>query len=131
MSRSPCCDSQTAYRNGTSAGPVRLTSAESRVLPFLPTQLTIEEIAERIGRRRSTVKTHVAHIYKKLGVAKRTEAVERARELGLLSEPVLAGVGGYPREETTFDTGTFTTSTTRLDAYLTRRAEAVADQRRQ
>ena len=74
-----------AYRNGTSAGPVRLTSAESRVLPFLPTQLTIEEIAERVGRRRSTVKTHVAHIYKKLGVAKRTEAVERARELGLLA----------------------------------------------
>ena len=83
------------YRNGTTAGPVRLTSAESRVLPLLPTQLTIEEIAERVDRRRSTVKTHVAHIYKKLGVAKRTEAVERARELGLLAEPVPASVPGY------------------------------------
>lgn len=66
---------------------MRLTSAEARVLSFLPTQLSIGEIAERVGRRRSTVKTHVAHIYAKLGVSKRTQAVERARELGLLRDP--------------------------------------------
>jgi DNA-binding CsgD family transcriptional regulator len=77
-------------------GPVRFTSAEARVLPFLPTQLTIEEIAERVDRRRSTVKTHVAHIYAKLGASKRTEAVERARELGLLRDPGESALLGHP-----------------------------------
>ena len=69
--------------------PKRLpfTRAESRVLIFLPTHLTIEAIAEQLGRSRSTVKSHVAHIYEKLGITTRREAVDRARELGLLAEP--------------------------------------------
>jgi len=40
--------------------------------------------AEERHRRTSTVKTHMRHIYEKLGAHKRTEAVERARDLGLL-----------------------------------------------
>ena len=75
---------------------MRFTSAEARVLSFLPTQLTIEEIAELVDRRRSTVKTHVAHIYAKLGASKRTEAVERARELGLLPDPGGSALLGHP-----------------------------------
>ena len=66
---------------------IHLTPAESQVLSFLPTHLTIEAIAERLGRSRSTVKTHVAHIYDKLGATGRMEAVDRAWELGLLAEP--------------------------------------------
>jgi len=68
--------------------PTHLTPAESQVLSFLPTHLTVDAIAERLGRSRSTVKTHVAHIYDKLGATGRGEAVERAWELGLLAEPV-------------------------------------------
>ena len=86
-------------RNGASEGPLCLTSAEARVLPFLSTQLTIEEIAGRVGRRRSTVKTHVAHIYAKLGASKRTEAVERACELGLLRDPERSALLGHPGTE--------------------------------
>ncbi len=67
--------------------PIHLTPAESQVLSFLPTHLTVDAIAERLGRSRSTVKTHVAHIYDKLGATGRGEAVERAWELGLLAEP--------------------------------------------
>jgi DNA-binding CsgD family transcriptional regulator len=67
--------------------PIHLTPAESQVLSFLPTHLTVEAIAERLGRSRSTVKTHVAHIYNKLGATGRMEAVDRAWELGLLAEP--------------------------------------------
>jgi LuxR family maltose regulon positive regulatory protein len=63
---------------------VRLTAAESKVLTLLPTHLTVEAIGERLGRHRSTVKTHIAHIYKKLGVGTRGEAVARAREAGFL-----------------------------------------------
>ena len=57
------------------------------MLPFLATHLTIEAIAEQLGRSRSTVKTHIAHIYQKFGVTTRGEAVDRARELRLLAEP--------------------------------------------
>jgi len=76
----------TEVGNGTQKG-FHLTRAESQVLPFLPTHLTIEEIGAHLGRSRSTVKTHVANIYEKLGVGKRSEAVDRARELGLLTGP--------------------------------------------
>ena len=79
----------TEYENGATPKRFHLTPAESQVLPFLPTHLTIEEIGARLGRSRSTVKTHVASIYEKLGAGKRSEAVDRARELGLL-----AGRGG-------------------------------------
>ena len=66
---------------------VHLTPAESDVLAYLPTHLTVEGIAARLDRSRSTVKTHLAHIYGKLGATDRMEAVDRAWELGLLAEP--------------------------------------------
>ena len=63
-----------------------LTSAEARVLELLPTQLTVDEIATRLILSANTVKSHVGAIYRKLAVSSRTEAVERARELGLLEK---------------------------------------------
>jgi LuxR family maltose regulon positive regulatory protein len=42
------------------------------------------EIARRLFVAPSTVKTHVNHIFGKLGVASRTQAVARGRQLGLL-----------------------------------------------
>lgn len=73
--------------NGAARQQLPLTAAETRVLALLPTHLTEEAIGERIGRRRSTVKTHVAHIYEKLGARSRGQAVIRAREEGLLPDP--------------------------------------------
>jgi LuxR family transcriptional regulator, maltose regulon positive regulatory protein len=60
-----------------------LTSAELRVLSFLPTHLSLQEIADRLYLARPTVKTHVASIYDKLGVPGRSEAVEMIEQLGL------------------------------------------------
>jgi len=60
-----------------------LTSAELRVLSFLPTYLSLQEIADRIYLARPTVKTHVASIYNKLGVPGRSEAVEIIEHDGL------------------------------------------------
>ncbi|KFF98327.1 hypothetical protein IQ62_25245 [Streptomyces scabiei] len=61
-----------------------LSEGELRVLRFLPTNLSAPEIGNELYLSVNTVKTHMRHIYAKLGVHRRTEAVERARELGLL-----------------------------------------------
>jgi LuxR family maltose regulon positive regulatory protein len=61
-----------------------LTKAEMRVLQLLPTHLSLAEIADEFYTSRHTVKTQVAAIHRKLQCSSRTEAVARARELGLL-----------------------------------------------
>jgi LuxR family maltose regulon positive regulatory protein len=61
-----------------------LTPAELRVLQFLPTHLTFEQIANRLYLSRNTVKTEVISSYRKLGVTSRGSAVERAHVLGLI-----------------------------------------------
>ncbi len=67
------------------ASPVDLTESELRVLRYLPSNLSAPEIASELYVSTSTVKTHMLHIYAKLEAHRRTEAVERARELGLLT----------------------------------------------
>jgi LuxR family maltose regulon positive regulatory protein len=68
-----------------SVGASSLTTAELRVLPLLVTHLTYPEIGERLFVSRHTIKTQAMSIYRKLGVSSRTEAVEKAREAGLIS----------------------------------------------
>ena len=66
-----------------------LTEAELRVLPLLASHLTIAEIADRQFVSRATVKTQAISIYRKLEVTGRSEAVERAAEVGLIDQAVL------------------------------------------
>ena len=73
-----------ARRGGPTELADDLTESEIRVLRYLPSNLSAPEIAAEVFLSTSTVKTHMRHIYEKLGAHKRTEAVERARELGLL-----------------------------------------------
>jgi LuxR family transcriptional regulator, maltose regulon positive regulatory protein len=61
------------------------THGEIRVLYYLPTNLSAREIAGELYLSVNTVKTHQRHLYQKLGVRSRTQAVERARALGLLA----------------------------------------------
>jgi LuxR family maltose regulon positive regulatory protein len=65
-------------------GVVTLTPAELRVLPYLPTHLTADKIAERLFLSGHTVKTEIKAVYRKLGVSSRNDAVQRATEIGLL-----------------------------------------------
>jgi LuxR family maltose regulon positive regulatory protein len=65
------------------AGASSLTAAELRLLPLLSTHLSFREIGERLFVSSHTVKTQVYSAYRKLGVSSRSEAVARARELGL------------------------------------------------
>jgi LuxR family transcriptional regulator, maltose regulon positive regulatory protein len=62
-----------------------LSESELRVLRYLPSNLSAPEIGRELYLSLSTIKTHMRHIYAKLGVHRRTEAVDRARELGLLA----------------------------------------------
>jgi LuxR family maltose regulon positive regulatory protein len=60
-----------------------LTTAEMRILKLLPTS-TYPQMAATLYVSRNTVKTHLRSVYQKLGVASRSEAVERAVDLRLL-----------------------------------------------
>jgi LuxR family maltose regulon positive regulatory protein len=62
-----------------------LSQAETRVLRYLPTPLTVTEIADQLYLSVNTVRTHMRHVYDKLDVHRRHEAVEQARTLGLLA----------------------------------------------
>jgi LuxR family maltose regulon positive regulatory protein len=61
-----------------------LTDRELEILSFLPSRLTNTELAGQCYVSVNTIKTHMAHIYRKLDAANRNEAIVRARELGLL-----------------------------------------------
>lgn len=61
-----------------------ITVAEARVLRYLPTRMTFALIAGKLGISRAAAKDRADRVYKKLGVRNRAEAVERARELGLI-----------------------------------------------
>lgn len=64
-----------------------LTPGETRVLRYLPTNLSARKIADELYLSVNTVKTHQRHLYQKLGARSRHEAVERARSRGLLAAP--------------------------------------------
>jgi LuxR family transcriptional regulator, maltose regulon positive regulatory protein len=73
-----------------------LTAAELRLLPLLTTHLSFREIAERLFVSRNTVKSQAISAYRKLDASSRSEAIERAVELGLVDAPVASGVGFTP-----------------------------------
>jgi len=60
-----------------------LTAAELRILKLLPTS-TYLQIADTLYISRNTVKVHLRSVYQKLGVASRSQALERAIDLRLL-----------------------------------------------
>jgi LuxR family maltose regulon positive regulatory protein len=65
-------------------GASAITTAELRVLPLLTTHLTFREIGAELFLSPNTIKSQAISIYHKLGAATRSQAVTRARELGLL-----------------------------------------------
>jgi LuxR family maltose regulon positive regulatory protein len=74
------------HRTGGAQPPLEpLSDSEIRVLRYLPTNLSAREIANELYVSANTVKTHMHHLYRKLGTHGRGEAVERARTLGLLA----------------------------------------------
>ena len=69
-----------------------LTERERDVMRFLPSRLTLQEIADELYISMNTLKFHLKVIYRKLGVGSRAEAAEIARH------PASGRTGGVERE---------------------------------
>lgn len=61
-----------------------LTPRELEILEFMAAGLSNREIAERAFVSENTVKTHASRVLEKLGAARRTQAIQRAKELRLI-----------------------------------------------
>jgi LuxR family maltose regulon positive regulatory protein len=73
-----------------------LSDSEIRVLRYLPTNLSAPQIASELHVSHNTVRTHMRHLYAKLGTHRRFETVERGRALGLLAPSPLRGRAKLP-----------------------------------
>lgn len=71
-------------RNARAVASLGLTGQEVRVLERLAAGQSNKEIAHSLGLSPNTVKTHVANLFAKLGVQRRTQAVGLARDLRLI-----------------------------------------------
>jgi DNA-binding NarL/FixJ family response regulator len=76
--------SQAVMRRATTPAPPKLSSREAEVLTLLADGLGTGEIASSLYMSESTAKTHITHIYQKLGAANRAQALVTAMRLGLL-----------------------------------------------
>ena len=77
-----------ATSESAGAWAMSLTGAELRLLPYLATHLTFPEIGTRLFLSRNTVKSEAVSIYRKLGASSRSEAIERAIEVGFLESSI-------------------------------------------
>jgi DNA-binding NarL/FixJ family response regulator len=73
--------------SGSSALPDGLTPKEREVLTLIAEGLTNRQIAERLFVNESTVKTHINHLFAKVGVRDRAQAVTYAYQHGLGQTP--------------------------------------------
>jgi LuxR family maltose regulon positive regulatory protein len=77
-------DRLATVRGPDAPGASALTGAELRLLPMLCTHLSVPEIGAELVLSPHTIKSRMKSIYRKLGATSRSQAVTRARELGLV-----------------------------------------------
>ncbi len=75
---------ETFQRNDAALAALGLTGQEVKVLERLAAGGSNKEIARDLGLSPNTVKTHVANLYAKLEVSRRTQAIGKARDLALI-----------------------------------------------
>lgn len=71
-------------KNAAAIASLGLTLREQEVLAHLAAGRSNKEIAQKLGVSPNTVKTQVASLYQKLAVQRRTQAVQKARELAII-----------------------------------------------
>jgi ATP/maltotriose-dependent transcriptional regulator MalT len=74
----------TFVRNDAQVSALGITPRELEILDEIAAGKSTREIAETLFVSENTVKTHASRVYDKLGVRRRTQAVQEARRLGLL-----------------------------------------------
>ena len=80
--RAPASDAFTP--NTAAQTSLGISDREYEVLQHLAAGRSNKEIAAKLALSPNTVKTHIARLYEKLEAARRTEAIAKARELGLI-----------------------------------------------
>lgn len=71
-------------RNETRLEQLGITPRELEILEAMAAGFSNREIAERLFVSENTVKTHAARLFDKLSARRRTQAVQRAKEAGLI-----------------------------------------------
>ena len=71
-----------------SQNPVELSERELDVLMGIAEGLSNQEIAEKLHLSLSTVKTHNSNLFAKLDVKRRTQALNKAKEVGILNHSI-------------------------------------------
>lgn len=71
-------------RNETRLAELGLTPREVEILEAMAAGLSNREIAERLHVSENTVKTHAARVFTKLSAQRRTQAIQRAKEAGII-----------------------------------------------
>ncbi len=71
-------------RNEAAIRSLGLSPRECEILEALASGESNKELARRLGISPNTVKTHIARVYEKLGVQRRVQAIEQARQLALI-----------------------------------------------
>lgn len=71
-------------RNEAALAELGLSTREVQVLELLAEGHTNQKMAARLHVSQNTIKTHLKNVYAKLSVSRRTQAVKKARDLGLL-----------------------------------------------
>ena len=81
----PAVPSQNAVVDDAARERLGITRREMEILALVARGLSNREIGETLFVSENTVKTHCSRAFDKLGARRRTEAVQRGKELGLLS----------------------------------------------
>nr|PZM90726.1 MAG: DNA-binding response regulator [Pseudomonadota bacterium] len=72
------------FRAAPEPEPTALTPRETEILQLIARGLTNQEVAGVLGLSRATVRTHLEHIYEKLDVTNRVEAIAEGLRKGLI-----------------------------------------------
>ena len=72
------------YRNEARLEELGITPRELEILEAMAAGLSNREIGERLFVSENTVKTHATRLFDKLSAKRRTQAVQRAKEAGII-----------------------------------------------
>jgi two-component system, NarL family, response regulator LiaR len=77
-------ESKTSHPDEAVASKIGISKRELEVLQLISEGLSNQEIADRLFVSLNTIKTHSSNLFMKLDVKRRTQAIQKAKEIGLI-----------------------------------------------